>query len=104
MSPLMADILRGTLSGEVAIDIVARLPDRRRIEPRLRAIKPDLVMIGLRRNESDAIALTLVRALPQAKIVAFSSDSRLVYVHEMRPHRSVLADLSRDALLAALKP
>lgn len=103
MSPLIADIFRKILSGEVAIEIVAELPNRRRLETQLRAIRPDLVLIGLRRNEPDAIALSLLMALPRAKVIAFSSDARLAYVHQMRPHRTELVNVSKETLLALLK-
>jgi chemotaxis response regulator CheB len=103
MSPLIADIFREIFSGEVAIDIVAELRNRRRLESRLRAIQPDLVLIGLRRNEPDAIALALLMALPSAKIIAFSSDARLAHVHQMRPHRTELLNVSKKTLLGLLK-
>jgi chemotaxis response regulator CheB len=103
MSPMMADIFREILSGEVKIEIVAEVRHRRLLEPRLRAIQPDLVLIGLRLHESDSIALALLMTLPNAKIIAFSSDARLAYLHQMRPHRTKLLNVSKDTLLALLR-
>jgi chemotaxis response regulator CheB len=103
MSPLMVDIFREILSGEAAIEVVNEFRHRRRLEPRLSAIQPDLVLIGLRRHESDAIAAALLMDLPRTKIVAFSSDMQLAYVHQMRPHRTELLNVSKEMLLALLK-
>jgi hypothetical protein len=101
--PLLADILREVLAGGVAIEIIAQIGRRTRLEQRLRAARADLVLIGLRRGESDTIAQGILTALPGAKIIAFSSDIHRVWVHQMRPHRTELHDFSREALIALLK-
>jgi chemotaxis response regulator CheB len=103
MSPLMADIFREILSGEAAIEVVAEFPHRRRLKSRLGAIQPDLVLIGLRQHEPDAIAMTLLMGLPHAKIIAFRSDAQVAYLHQMRPHRTELPNVSKETLLALLK-
>jgi chemotaxis response regulator CheB len=101
--PLLADILREILTGQMAIEIVAQIGRRTRLEQRLRDAHPDLVLIGLRRGESDAIAQGILTALPGAKIIAFSSDLHCVWVHQMRPHRTELHDFSKEALIGLLK-
>jgi DNA-binding NarL/FixJ family response regulator len=103
MSPLLADIFRELLSPQVAIEVVAEIGHDGPLEQRLRALQPDLVLIGLRSGEADGIALSVVMALPHAKVIAFSSDARHAYVYKMRPHRTELNDVSKDALLAILK-
>lgn len=101
--PLLADILREVLAGHLAIEIVAQIVRRTRLEQRLRAARPDIVLIGLRRGESDAVARSLLIALPAAKIIAFSGDVQHVWVHQMRPYRIELHDFSPEALIALLK-
>ena len=101
--PLLADILREVLAGQVAIEIVAQIDRRSRLEQRLRAARPNFVLVGLRRGESDAIARSILTALPNAKVIVFSRDVHRVWVHQMRPHRTELLDFSREALIALLK-
>jgi DNA-binding NarL/FixJ family response regulator len=101
--PLLVDILREVMAGHLTIEIVAQIVRRTRLEQRLRAARPDFVLIGLRRGESDAIARTVLIALPDTKIIAFSSDVRHVWVHQMRPYRTELHDFSPEALIAHLK-
>jgi hypothetical protein len=64
------------------------------LEERLRSLAPDLILIGLRRDEGDQIGLSLVRHLPNVKVIAFSSDGRDAFVHRMQPQRTVLPDVS----------
>lgn len=102
ISPLLADVIRRVVAGHVAIEIVAEIRHRSRLEARLRALRPELVLMGLRRGEDDTIAHAILAALPQARIIAFSSDVRVAYVHETRPHRTELQDFSTEALFAIL--
>jgi len=102
MPKLLGEILHDVLAQQMSIEIIARIRRRSRLEQRLRAARPDFVFIGLRRDETDAVAQHLLRALPGAKIVAFSSDIQRVWVHQMRPDRTELHDFSREALIALL--
>jgi DNA-binding NarL/FixJ family response regulator len=103
MPPLFADILRQALAGQVAIEIVAQIDRRSRLEQRLHTARPDFVLIGLRRGETDAVALSILTALPDTKVVAFSNDLHRVWVHQMQPHRTEIRDFSLDAMIALLK-
>ena len=101
--PLFADILRQVLAGQGAIEIVAQIDRRSRLERRLRAARPDFILIGLRHGETDAVALSILTALPDTKVVAFSNDFHRVWVHQMQPHRTEMHDFSLDAMIALLK-
>ena len=98
--PLFADLIRQVLAGHVAIEIVAEIRSRNRLEARLRALQPELVLIGLRAGEDDTIGQSILGALPRAKVIAFSSDAGTAYVHEVRPHRTELQNISMEALFA----
>jgi chemotaxis response regulator CheB len=101
--PLFGDILRQILAGQAAIEIVAQIDRRSRLRQRLRAARPDFILIGLRRGETDAVALSILTALPNAKAVAFSNDFHRVWIHQMQPHRTEMHDFSLDAMIALLK-
>jgi len=101
--PLFGDILRQILAGQAAIEIVAQIDRRSRLRQRLRAARPDFILIGLRRGEADAVALSILTALPNAKVVAFSNDFHRVWIHQMQPHRTEMHDFSLDAMIALLK-
>jgi chemotaxis response regulator CheB len=101
--PLFGDILRQILAGQAAIEIVAQIDRRSGLRRRLRAARPDFILIGLRRGETDAVALSILTALPNAKVVAFSNDFHRVWIHQMQPHRTEMHDFSLDAMIALLK-
>jgi hypothetical protein len=90
MSPLFSDILVQQIGGHVDLDIVAKIDTRDRLEERLRAIGPDLVLIGLYHGEADEIAHSLLAAAPVAKVIAFSTDGRHAYVHKRGTHCTAL--------------
>jgi DNA-binding NarL/FixJ family response regulator len=102
ISPLFSDILEQLIGGHVDLDIVAKTDTRDRLEERLRAIGPDLVLIGLYHGEADEIAHSLLAAAPLAKVIAFSTDGRHAYVHERRAHRTALIDFTPDGLVKAI--
>ena len=82
--------------------MIGELDIRDALDEKLRALAPDIILIGLGRNEGDEIALSLVRRLPNAKAIAFSSDGRHAFVHRMQPQRTVLLDVSPQGLIDSI--
>lgn len=99
MSPIFRDLIAELMASHVDVEVVGELDTRDGLEQRLQALGPDLVLIGLRRDEGDEIGLSLVRLLPNAKVIAFSSDARHAFVHRMQPQRTALLDVSPRMLL-----
>jgi DNA-binding NarL/FixJ family response regulator len=97
--PLFSDLVERALSDRVKVKIVANVPSRSQIPAQLRRLHPDLVVVRLRRGEDDRIARSILRALPGAIVIAISANAKQAYVHEMRPHRTLLIDLSRNDLI-----
>ena len=103
-----------SLSAEALADWVAELPQLQLVAlcadgetalDRIRALRPDLVLIGLRRGEADDdIALSLLKAVPRAIVIAICHDMRCAYVYEMRPSRTVLKDFSKADLADHVAP
>jgi DNA-binding NarL/FixJ family response regulator len=102
ISPLFSDILEQLIGGHVDLDIVAKIDTRDRLEEGLRAIGPDLVLIGLYHGEADEIAHSLLAAAQLPKVIAFSTDGRHAYVHERPAHRTALIDVTPDGLVKAI--
>ncbi len=66
---------------------------------RVRALKPEVVIISLRRGEADDVASRLLETVPTARIVALSSDNRRALCCMMR-RRLVLSDFSSQDIAA----
>jgi DNA-binding NarL/FixJ family response regulator len=105
LSPIFGDLVAELNATRDRLNVVAELDTREELNKQLRSLAPDLVLVGLRRNEGDEIALSLLRSLPNARVIAFSSDKRHAIVHRMQPLRTILFDFSPQMLIdAILKP
>jgi hypothetical protein len=103
MSPMLRDIVKELPTGGVRLEIVAEFATRDLLLNQLRTIRPDMVLIGLGRGETDQIGRTILLALPWSRVIVFSSGARHVYIHEMRPHRRMLSDVSAQSVIRALR-
>jgi DNA-binding NarL/FixJ family response regulator len=101
MAPLFRDLVTVLLAGHCSIDLVAEIDNRIAIEQRLQALAPELVLIGLGAGEGDEIGSTLAGSVPGARLIAFSSDNRHAFVHQLHRPRSVLLDFSSQQLVDA---
>jgi DNA-binding NarL/FixJ family response regulator len=102
MSPMFRDLITELMADHGSLDVIGELVTREALDEQLRALAPDLILIGLGRNEGDDIGLSLVRRLPNAKAIAFSSDRRHAFVHRMQPQRTVLLDVSPQVLIDSI--
>ena len=103
MSPLLADIIKQLITGHIPLDVLAHFKHRTLLEKELLRIGPDLVLVGLRLGETDQIGSRLLKLVPAAKVIAFSSDARHAYLHDMRPNRAAIIDVSPRALIEAIR-
>ena len=102
MPAMMGDLIKRLAVGRVDLDIVAELNDRRAVAPRLTALRPGLVVIGIEHNENDAEVRALLRRLPTSKFIAVGSDGRMVG-YELCLRRSRLSELSPDGLIGFIR-
>ena len=96
---LLTDLIDRLAAGHVELDIVAQLDGRHALGRRLQRLHPDLVIIGLQRNETDCLARTLLMQLPVRKCIAFSHDGRSIVGYELQVHRVVLTDYSPQGVV-----
>jgi DNA-binding NarL/FixJ family response regulator len=72
--PLLADLIRHVLTSRAALQIVAELTDPDSVYARLRALAPDVVIIGPA-GGAWPVDVALVRALlPGARVLVLSAD------------------------------
>lgn len=101
LPPLLRDIVTALIQDRCPITTVTQFAGRP-IAVRLPPLAPDIVVVGLRSGESDAVARTYLACAPAAKVAAISSDGRNAYVHEAPARRTVLYGVSPQALVNAL--
>jgi hypothetical protein len=73
---MLRDLIKRLALGRVDLEIVAEFTARHALARRLSKIRPDLLIIGLRGNEDDAVIRNLLAAIPTAKVIAFPASGR----------------------------
>jgi DNA-binding NarL/FixJ family response regulator len=93
MSPMLRDIVKQAIGSYSDIEIAGELFADGWAE-RLRALKPEAVIISLARGEGDDVTSRLMEAAPNAKIVVLSADNRSALCCAAGRHQRVLFDVS----------
>jgi hypothetical protein len=96
---ILSDLIERVALSRAHLNIVERLGNRQRLARRLTELRPDLVVIGLRRTDSDALVTTLLTLFPKTKFIVFSYDARTVIGYELRVSRTQLSNLSPDNVI-----
>jgi hypothetical protein len=82
--------------------LVGRVDTAEEISSRISSTQADVVMMQVNDPESGHGVWPLLYRFPTLKVVTIASSGRNGFVHELRPHVCRLADLSAEALHAAL--
>jgi DNA-binding NarL/FixJ family response regulator len=100
--PLLSEVLVEVASKGIQLRVIAQI-ERELLAEQLPLLQPDIVLIGLRIGETDEIGSAVLQLVPGARVLVLSNDVHDAYLHEMRPHRTVLRNFSPANLLAALE-
>jgi DNA-binding NarL/FixJ family response regulator len=98
----LCDVITTLAEASLPLNIVANLDRRGDVAAALELWEPDLVVIGLRAGEADDVGRDILSRIPAARVIAISDGGRNAYVHEMCACRTVLLDVSAEALAAAI--
>jgi hypothetical protein len=102
VSPLLASLVIELLQPTMSLQVVGELAIRDDLFGQLRALAPDLVLLGLHGVETDDLVLPLLTAVPSALFLVVAPNGQHAWLHELRPHRTELKDFSAAALVEAL--
>jgi DNA-binding NarL/FixJ family response regulator len=100
---LISDIVKQLLIDDAKLDIVGRFDSRELIEAELRAISPELVLVGLGPEEPGMTGLSFLAVVPSAKVIAFSSDGRSAYVSQRGASWTHLPDVGAEAITSVIR-
>jgi DNA-binding NarL/FixJ family response regulator len=102
MSPMLRDIVKQSVSYYATLEIVDELSACEPIEDRLCCAAPELVLVGHHPGGQEDIGPKLLKVIPTAKVIIFSSDISHAYLHQMRPYRVAILDISPEKLGKAI--
>jgi hypothetical protein len=64
---------------------------------------PDVAIVSCAQPESFEATLPLLERHPRSRVIAIAPDGRRAFVHELRPVRSEIVDVSPSALLGVIR-
>lgn len=102
ISGVLRDIIDTTLSAQPDIEVVTGGATR----PAVRVMSvehPDVVVIGLGDSERSEAIEDLFGRYPHARVLGIASDGRHAFMHELRPHRVSLGELSPEQLVQVIR-
>jgi len=100
---LWRDVLNQLSAGAVSLDVVAEFKVRARLAQNLQVIHPKLVIIGLRRNETDRVIRRMLTLVPAAQFIAFLPTGRKVLGFKLCLEWKNLADDSPSAMIEFIR-
>jgi hypothetical protein len=102
VSPLLAGLVTSVLQSHLPLDVIGTLRTRTRLAERLNELAPELVLLGLRADETDASALLLIEQFPSAKFLVLEPSGKHAWLYETGLDRTEFTDVSTQSLVTAL--
>jgi DNA-binding NarL/FixJ family response regulator len=63
----------------------------------------DVVVVGLRNAALPDVVAELFERRPTVRVLGIAGDGRHAYLHELRPHRTALGELSPEQLVRVIR-
>ena len=102
MKPLLRDIVRMVIEEQPDIQVVGEIGEDDRVADVVRERRPDLVIWGVGNGFDDRCS-TVLRAYPDAQILAVDEKGRTGTLYRLRPHKRSLGKLSKKRLVNAIR-
>jgi DNA-binding NarL/FixJ family response regulator len=80
----------GTFADDIALDALADL-------------EPDVIVLGSDGAGTPALCRGLVQQRPALKVLAVQMDGRRTWLYEMRPHQTLIGEISPATLLDTIR-
>ena len=101
--PLLRDLIQRLVEGRVELDVVAELDHIGALLSQRQHIRPELVVVGAQRQESNDDIAAMLAQLPAAKVIAFSADWREISGYCGTLHQLTVADASPQSFVELLR-
>jgi DNA-binding NarL/FixJ family response regulator len=102
MTNMLFQIVSAVVAQSSESILVGRVDTGEEMASRIRSTQADVLMMQVNDPESGHTVWPLLYRFPTLKVVTIASSGRKGFVHELRPLSRPLAELSAEALHAAL--
>ncbi|WP_420125871.1 hypothetical protein [Longimicrobium sp.] len=84
------------------VSLLATDPEIRVLDPAAEPSLADVLLLSQPDPENEDVPVSMLIQSPRSRVLALGPDARRAVLYELRPHRTPLRELSREALLAAV--
>jgi DNA-binding NarL/FixJ family response regulator len=102
MSPLLREIVRGVLTSEPDLEVVAEHEAGIDVRDAVAREGADFVIVGTD-SAAESCMRSVVGAEPGVRALEVRSDGRECVLYELRPHRVPLGEISPATLLSTIR-
>lgn len=102
MPRLHADIMLASFTKYANVEVVCTIEGREDCAAALKDLAPDVILIGLSRDEGDAAVSATLRTCPNSCVIGLTTDGRRVCIHFFHPHRIVLEGEDPDRIASVI--
>ena len=99
MPRLMREIVEGTISKQLDMDLVTPGQSTMRVEP----VEPDIAVVGTREPGDAARPNALLRQWPRSHVVMLALSGRDAALYSLRPHKTPLGEVSPTRLIEIMR-
>ena len=100
---LLREIIESVVAGQGDMSIVGVIATREPVIAALEETPADVVIVGLRNEETAADLTPILYERPRVKLLAISRDGGSTTVYELRPFSVPLIDVSPTGLVDAIR-
>jgi DNA-binding NarL/FixJ family response regulator len=98
----MTDILEHVVANDPALSVVG-ISDDANLAAEARRTRADVVVVAQKTpDERDSLA-SLLRSRPRMKVVTILASGESGALYELRPHRTVIAEITTESLSKAIR-
>jgi DNA-binding NarL/FixJ family response regulator len=103
MPPLLHDIVRDTLVNRTDMEVVGDWSQGPAVRGALKDADVDVVIIGARQPDDDALASQVFLEAPFSKVLVIATSGRTAVMYQLRPEKRLLGDVSPQSVIEAIR-
>jgi DNA-binding NarL/FixJ family response regulator len=103
MSPMLREIMRGIVAGRSGITVAAEYPKVGSLLDVVDEHQADVVLFGDDSPGLSSECRELLETRPRVKLMLVSAEGRRTTLHELRPYREPLGEVSPDELVDVIR-
>jgi DNA-binding NarL/FixJ family response regulator len=103
LPPMQYDIVRNALESEPDMEVIGDLVEADQLGHAVEGACADVVVLGARDSALPALGIQLLYRYPHVNVLTLTPDGRHAFLYQIRPHQTVVEDVSSRGLLEAIR-